>query len=114
MESDQIDLGFNDDYVDQCDYIDYSEIATDKNVRNRNNFTVMQLNARGVLNKRDLLKDLLSDIKKDSRVNVVLLVETWLKKTTEKRFMIPGYKFLSSHRKKQEGRRCRNISIQRL
>ena len=103
MESDRIDLGFNDDYVDQCDYIDYSEISIDKHVGTKNTFTVMQLNARGVLNKRDPLKDLLNDIKKDSRVDVVLLVETWLKKTTEKRFMIPGYKFLSSHRKNKKG-----------
>ena len=27
MEFEQIDLGFNDDYVDHCDYIDYSELV---------------------------------------------------------------------------------------
>ena len=103
MDTDRIDLGFNYDYIDHCDYVDYSEITVDKNNKNRNTLTAMQLNARGVLNKRDPLKIVLNDIKKDNRVDVVLLVETWLSKTTAKRFMIPGYKFLSSHRKNKKG-----------
>ena len=94
MDTDRIDLGFNDDYIDHCDYVDYSEITVDKNNKNRNTLTAMQLNARGVLNKHDPLKTVLNDIKKDNRVDIVLLVETWLNKTTAKRFMIPGYKFL--------------------
>ena len=103
MNTDRIDLGFNDEYIDHCDYIDYNDFVSDKNKANRSTLTVMQLNTRGVLNKRDPLKLLLNDIKKDSRVDIVLLVETWLNKTNAKRFMIPGYKFLSSHRKNKKG-----------
>ena len=103
MEFDRIYLGFNDEYTDHCDYIDYSEITTDSNQKNKGTFTIMQLNSRGVLNKRDALQLLLNDIKKDSRVDVVLLVETWLNKSNSKRFMVPGYKFFSSHRRNKKG-----------
>ena len=103
MNSDWIDLGFNDEYIDHCDYIDYNDLVADISKGKNTIFTVLQLNTRGVLNKQDPLKLLLNDIKKDNRVDVVLLVETWLNKTNAKRFMVPGYKFLSSHRKNKKG-----------
>ena len=101
MEFDRIDLGFNDEYLDHCDYLDYSTISCD--TKCANTLMVLQLNARGVLNKRDSLMSLFADIKKDNRVDVALLVETWLTKSNTKRFMVPGYKFLGSHRKNKRG-----------
>ena len=101
MESDWIDLGFNDEYLDHCDYVDYSMLSYD--TKSANTLTVLQLNTHGALNKRDSLMSLFADIKKDNRVDVALLVETWLTKTNTKRFMIPGYKFLGSHRKNKRG-----------
>ena len=80
---DKLDLGFNNDIVDSCDYLDYGELTGDRSVRD--NLTVLQLNIRGLLNKQDKLKNLLSDIKNDSRVDVAMLVETWLKKNNSKR-----------------------------
>ena len=103
MNSNHIDLGYNDDYVDHCDYIDYAELTEDNASSYKDTFTVLQLNTRGVLNKRDSLKALFNEIKKDNRIDVALLVETWLNKTTAKRFKLPGYKFLSSHRKNKKG-----------
>ena len=44
METDRIDLGYNDDYFDHCDYIDYNEITTDKKTGTKQTLTVMQLN----------------------------------------------------------------------
>ena len=70
----RLDLGFNNDIVDSCDYLDYGELTDDRSVMN--NLTVLQLNIRGLLNKQDKLKNLLSDFKKDSRVDVAMLVET--------------------------------------
>ena len=49
------------------------------------------------------MKALFNDIKKDHRIDVALLVETWLNKNTSKRFMLPGYRFLGSHRKDKKG-----------
>ena len=58
----RLDLGFNNDIVDSCDYLDYGELTSDRSVMN--NLTVLQLNIRGLLNKQDKLKNLFSDIKK--------------------------------------------------
>ena len=96
------DLGFNNDIVDSCDYLDYGELTSDRSVMN--NLTVLQLNIRGLLNKQDKLKNLLSDIKNDSRVDVAMLVETWLNKNNSKRVKIPGYQFYGFHRKQKKGR----------
>ena len=50
-----IDLGFNGDIEDKCDYLDYSEIDLDL-AHDQRELTVMQLNIRGLLNKQDGLK----------------------------------------------------------
>ena len=103
MNSNHIDLGYNDDYVDHCDYVDYAELTKDNVSSHKETFSVLQLNTRGVLNKHDSLKALFNEVKNDNRVDVALLVETWLNKTTAKRFKLSGYKFLSSHRKNKKG-----------
>ena len=95
----RLDLGLNNDIVDSCDYLDYEELTDDRSVKN--NLTVLQLNIRGLLNKQDKLKNLLSDIKNDSRVDVAMLVETWLNKNNSKRVKIPGYQFYGFHRKQK-------------
>ena len=101
MEYDHVDLGFNDSFVDHCDYLDYSTSTT--NHDKRTDLTILQLNVRGVINKRDRLMDLFKDIRKEHRVDVALLVETWLNKNNAKRFMLPGYCFYGSHRKNKKG-----------
>ena len=97
----RLDLGFYNEIVDSCDYLDYGELTKDKS--DKNNLTVLQLNIRGILNKQDKLKTLLNDIKNDSRVDVAMLVETWLNKNNDKRLKIPGYQFFGFHRKQKRG-----------
>ena len=97
----RLDLGFNNDNVDSCDYLDYGELTRDRSVMN--NLAILQLNIRGLLNKQDKLKNLLNDIKNDSRVDVAMLVETWLNKNNGKRVKIPGYQFYGFHRKQKKG-----------
>ena len=97
----RLNLEFNNDIVDSCDYLDYGELTGDRSVMN--NLTVLQLNIRGLLNKQDKLKNLLSDIKNDIRVDVAMLVETWLNKNNSKRVKIPGYQFYGFHRKQKRG-----------
>ena len=96
-----VDLGFNDSYVDHCDYLNYSDLTS--NTDKRTNLTILQLNVHGVLNKQDRLTDLLNDIRKEHRVDVALLVETWLNKNNANRFMLPGYQYFGSHRKNRKG-----------
>ena len=82
------DLGFNLDNEDKCDYLDYSEIDLDPK-HDQRDLTIMQLNICGLLNKQDALKRLLTEIKKKDTVNVILLAETWLKKSMKKKIIIP-------------------------
>ena len=51
VENNFVDLGFNNEIVDTCTYVDFmNEIPSDL-VRPDPNFTVMQLNIRGILSK---------------------------------------------------------------
>ena len=95
-QTNPIDLGFNNVLEDSCDYRDYSDIET---VSKFNGLAILQHNIRGVLGKQDSLKLLLNDIRKDCRVQVILLAETWLTKNSVKWVKIPGFNFVGSHRK---------------
>ena len=95
-----IDLGFNNVIEDLCDYRDYSNIET---VTNFNGLAILQHNIHGLLGKQDSLRLLLNNIRKDCRVQVILLAETWLNKNSVKRVKIPGYSFIGSHRKSKRG-----------
>ena len=83
VKQDPIKLGFNDDLEDRCDYIDYSELNTN-NRPDRTELIVLQLNIRGILNKQCKLQRLMTEIKGKHHLNIVLLEESWLKKSTEK------------------------------
>ena len=100
--TDFIDLGFNGDIEDKCDYLDYSAIDLDTD-HDQRKLTVIQLNIRGLLNKQDDLNRLLSEIRRKHTISVILLAETWLKKTTKKRIRIPGFQFVGSHRECKRG-----------
>ena len=92
------DLGFNHEQKDCCDYVDYVDCSEDPPKRDKSGLSVMQLNIRGLLNKQENLKNLLDRINKHENLDVVLIVETWLKKSTTKKIDIPGYTFTGSHR----------------
>ena len=83
-----IDLGFNGEIEDKCDYLDYSELDSDTD-HDQRKLTVIQLNIRGLLNKQVELNMLLKEIKKKHEVSIILLAETWLKKTTKKKIRVP-------------------------
>ena len=105
LSSTPIDLGFNNTTDDSCDYWDYlSEPTTDLNYGTTpGGLGLLQLNVRGVLGKQNLLKNLLNDVRQKTKVHMVMLVETWLKKNNAHRVQIPGYQFVGSHRKFKRG-----------
>ena len=102
-----IDLGFNNTTDDSCDYWDYlSELTGDSNHvvgTMSGRLGLLQLNICGVLGKQNLLKNLLNDVRYKTKVHMVMLVETWLKKNNTHRLQILGYKFVGSHRKFKHG-----------
>ena len=57
--------------------------------------TILQLNIRGLLNKQDLLKNLLQQTQPD----ILLICETWLTTHTQDLVDHSGYKCYHKHRK---------------
>ena len=83
-----------DEINDNCDYIDLSDVGS--LCQSEKDLLVLQLNIRGLLNKQDLLKHLLSEFK--ILPDIVLLCETWLKRDTENKVNITGYKCYHKYR----------------
>ena len=87
---------------DKCDYIDI-ESCTNLNP-NFYNMIVLQLNVRGLLSSQSALTQLLIDLeKKNSRVDIVLLCETFLNKRTAQTVRVPGYTLVSKERTHKKG-----------
>ena len=87
---------------DRCDYIELDH-CTNLNQNNYNLIT-MQLNSRSILAHQQELSQLLRNLeRKGSRVDIVLLCETFLTKKTEKMVNIPGYKLIGNHRPSRKG-----------
>ena len=82
-----------DEIIDNFNYIDLSDISSLS--RSDTDLLVMQLNIRGLISKQDSLKHLLSEFK--ILPDLVQLCETWLKKVTENKVDIPGYKCYHKH-----------------
>ena len=86
---------------DNCDYFD----ITDDNIQidHDNGFIAMQLNICGLLNKQRELVKLINKIAGTSKLDVIMLQETWLTKTNCTLVNIPGYKHIFVHRTGKQG-----------
>ena len=89
-------------WIDKCDYID------PHNCSNLNpdgyNLTILQLNIRSLLAHQAALKLLLNLLdKKKSKVDAVLLCETFLTKHTNQLVNIPGYVLINKNRTNSRG-----------
>ena len=69
-----------DESGDNCDYIFLDDIRQHK--VEASDFTVIQLNIRGIMNKQTALSELLYDCYGMSKVDAILLCETWHKTNT--------------------------------
>ena len=87
---------------DKCDYI---ELEKCDNFNKENyNFIVMHLNVRNLLAHQVELKYLLRKLKtKGSRVDLVLLCETFLTDKTQKLVNIPDYEIITNNRQTAKG-----------
>ena len=91
----------NTDLIDNCDYMDTDDCKTI--VTHNSDPRVLQLNVRGILHKQTELLDLLRKCTYLESVDIVLLVETWLKKDNEHRINIPGYTYYRELRQNCKG-----------
>ena len=68
------------------------------------NLVVLELNIRSILSHLSDLKQLLHVLEsKNSRVDIILLCETFLTKSTESLVKVPGYTLICSNRKHSKG-----------
>ena len=83
-------------WSDKCEYLDPQKCS---NFNPENfNFVVMQLNIRSILVCQTELCDLLQLLSdKNSRINVLMLCETYLTSKTVNLENIPGYTIVSNH-----------------
>ena len=102
LDFETLDLGYNDTFVDRCDYIDPATSDPTEH-KDHVDLAIMQLNSRGLLGKLDKLKSLIQEVKKTQNVHVIALAETWLKQNNVNRVKLPGYRFIGSHRKERKG-----------
>ena len=87
---------------DKCDYIEIEE-CMDLNPNNYN-LTVIQLNIRSLLPKQTELNQLLVNLEnRNSKVDLVLLCETFLNDQTRKFVNISSYKLYEDHHKNHKG-----------
>ena len=85
-----------------CEYVlPYSEDTS--NIISKEDFSIMQLNVRGILSKEDSLNRLLTHMRGENKVNVIVLNETWLRKDTQNKVSLPGYNLEHKIRKGKKG-----------
>jgi exonuclease III len=66
-----------------------------------NNFSVLCLNIRSIVNKFDMLKQLIKSTQ--DNFEIIGLTETWLGETNYKNFNLEGYDFMSAQRENKKG-----------
>ena len=87
---------------DKCDYLDLDDTANLD--PNGYNFTILQLNIRGLLSNQAKLQMLLNNLKnKESQVDIILLCETHLNKFTTQLVNVLGYTLTPSNRSISKG-----------
>ena len=89
-------------WSDKCDYIDIEDCVN----LNPNccNLIVMQLNVRSLLSNQSTLNQLLRDLEnRKSKVDLILLCETFLTGQPCRPVSLPGYRFISSERANRKG-----------
>ena len=88
-------------YSDTCDYIDLENCKDI--VQETHDFSVMQINIRGLSNKQHELLLLLRSITQMKQIDVVILVETWLTMESESHVKMPSYDYYGKIRRHKKG-----------
>ena len=98
-------VDFNDDGLNMvtylCDYISHDDLHSIKSTTN--DLMVLQLNIRGVISKLSTLSSIINACSTDSKVDIILLCETWLTSDMKDLVQIPGYEFVSIECENKKG-----------
>ena len=91
----------SDEFLGNCDYVDTENC---KNIKiGTNDLSILQLNIRGLISKQQDLKYLLSKCTTEGKIDIVILVETWLTQESMSRISMPGYSYVGKSRKTKKG-----------
>ena len=93
----QLDLDF--DHTDECQYYPDDH----KFNHDAGDFSVIQLNVRGLLGKTSKFAQLLNRCREQRQLDVAILNETWLTDRTEKMINIEGYQLETVNRDNRKG-----------
>ena len=94
------EIFFGTDYTDNCDYLDEDEI---KEVTiNKNDLSIIQLNIHGLVSKQHELLKFIDRCNK-RKIDIVILLETWLSPTATKKINVAGYEYVGESRKNKKG-----------
>ena len=90
----------NTDLSDNCDYIDEDDLReidiTQKDI------SIVQWNIRGILSSEVEVAKFLNYSNR-RKIDIILIVETWLTKTSEKKLHLDGYDYHGKIRKNKKG-----------
>ena len=96
----ELDLEINCD--DTCDYLTNDSLELIE--RNVSDLNIVHLNIRGLKSKINDLNELLDKLKNPE---IIILNETWLKESDNKRIILPNYKYEGIPRNNKKRRRGR-------
>ena len=95
-----LDLQWGCNFEDKCNYINdhkLKEIDIGKN-----DISIVQLNIRGLIGKQISFSNLLSTCN-HRKLDIGILSETWLTKSSVDRVLLPGYEYVSATRDNKKG-----------
>src|SRR5271156_706176 len=96
------DLNFTGNYTTCTDhYIDVNNIDHFLKTPTTYGLNVTHINCRSLSKNFGALKNLLNSVA--TKLPIIALSETWLTKTNESIFQLPGYSFVSQSREKRIG-----------
>ena len=84
-----------------CDYISLEDAILTKT--SKGDLAIMQLNICGLLSKQVDLIRLVNSCITNSKIDIVILCETWLNDTTSHLVNIPGYTYIGNVRQMKKG-----------
>ena len=110
--SEPIDINLNVPFADfeslgldrsvcNCDYISLEDATQTKS--SKGDLAIMQLNICGLLSKQVDLIRLVNFCIENSKIDIVILCETWLNDTTSHLVNVPGYTYIGNVRAMKKG-----------
>ena len=89
------------DFLGNCNYIELDECKSVESTKQ--DLCILQLNVRGLIGKQQQLPDLLCKCTQQGKIDVLILVETWLTKESMSHINMPGYSYVAKIRKTKKG-----------